>query len=117
MLRLAPTETATNATLEITFSGPGTLWLDNASLMPEDNVGVGGVMLSPQSKTLKPGVIRFGVKRALDDANLGEFEWKDTIGDPDRRKPFRAGAGCSRLGPGLEEIVQFCRSRSGRGNR
>src|SRR5207248_5296844 len=36
---LVPVETDTNATLTIEFNGPGTLWLDNASLMPEDNVG------------------------------------------------------------------------------
>ncbi len=107
--RLAPAETETNATLSITFTGPGTLWLDNASLMPEDNVGGWRRDVVAAVKDLKPGVIRFGGS-ALDDANLGEFEWKDTIGDPDRRKPFRAWGGLQPTGPGLEEIVQFCRS-------
>jgi alpha-L-arabinofuranosidase len=106
--RLVPSETETNATLSITFTGPGTLWLDNASLMPEDNVGGWRKDVVQAVKALKPGVIRFGGS-ALDDANLGEFEWKDTIGDPDKRKPFRAWGGLQPTGPGLEEIVQFCK--------
>jgi len=106
--RLAPAETETNATLSITFGGPGTLWLDNASLMPEDNVGGWRKDVVQAVKALKPGVIRFGGS-ALDDASLGEFEWKDTIGDPDKRKPFRAWGGLQPTGPGLEEIVQFCK--------
>src|SRR5262249_16461886 len=37
--RLVPAETESDATLTISFRGPGTLWLDNASLMPDDAVG------------------------------------------------------------------------------
>ncbi len=106
--RLAPAETATNATLRITFRGPGTLWLDDASLMPSDNVGGWRRDVVEAVKALKPGVIRFGGS-ALDDPNLGDFEWKNTVGDADKRKPFRAWGGLQPTGPGLEEIVQFCR--------
>jgi alpha-N-arabinofuranosidase len=98
----------TSATLSITFKGPGTLWLDNASLMPEKTVGGWRPDVVEAVKALKPGVIRFGGS-ALDDSNLGEFDWRDTIGDPDKRKPFRAWGGLQPTGPGLEEIVQFCR--------
>ena len=98
----------TNATLSITFRGPGTLWLDNASLMPEKTVDGWRPDVVEAVKALKPGIIRFGGS-ALDDSNLGEFDWRDTIGDPDKRKPFRAGSGLQPTGPGLEEIVQFCR--------
>jgi alpha-N-arabinofuranosidase len=106
--RLVPTATDSNVALSIQFTSPGTLWIDNASLMPEDNVGGWRRDVVAAVKALKPGVIRFGGS-ALDDANLGEFEWKDTIGDPDRRKPFRAWGGLQPTGPGLEEIVQFCK--------
>jgi alpha-N-arabinofuranosidase len=109
--RLVPTNTDPNAWLHVTIKNsgkPGTLWIDNVSLMPEDNVGGWRRDVVAAVKALKPGVIRFGGS-ALDDANLGEFEWKDTIGDPDRRKPFRAWGGLQPTGPGLEEIVQFCR--------
>lgn len=106
--RLVPKQSATNARLSVTFAGPGTLWIDNASLMPIDNVAGWRADVVAATKLLKPGIIRFGGS-ALDDVNLGEFEWKDTIGNVDRRKPFRAWGGLQPTGPGLEEIVQFCR--------
>jgi alpha-N-arabinofuranosidase len=107
-IRLTPKFNVTNATLSISFRGPGTLWLDNASLMPQDNQGGWRPDVVEAVRALKPGIIRFGGS-ALDDANLGEFDWRDSIGDPDRRKPFRAWGGLQPTGPGLEEIVQFCR--------
>jgi alpha-L-arabinofuranosidase len=106
--RLEMQGSETNATLSITFRGPGTLWLDNASLMPEKTVGGWRLDVVEAVRELKPGIIRFGGS-ALDDSNLGEFDWRDTIGDPDKRKPFRAWGGLQPTGPGLEEIVQFCR--------
>ncbi len=107
-VRLVPAETETNATLTISFRGPGTLWLDNASLMPDDAVSGWRADVVAAVKALNPGVIRFGGS-ALDEAGFGEFDWKSTIGDLDRRKPFRAWGGLQPTGPGLEEIVQFCR--------
>jgi alpha-N-arabinofuranosidase len=106
--RLEPAATDTNATLTITFRGPGALWLDDASLMPEANVGGWRPDVVAAVRALKPGIIRFGGS-ALDDPKLGEFEWRDGVGDPDHRKPFRAWGGLQPTGPGLEEIVQFCR--------
>ncbi|HEV3022064.1 MAG TPA: alpha-L-arabinofuranosidase C-terminal domain-containing protein, partial [Pirellulales bacterium] len=106
-IRLAPAHADSQATLSIEFQGPGTLWLDNASLMPDGTVGGWRRDVVDAVRALKPGVIRFGGS-ALDDLNLGDFEWKDTIGNPDRRKPFRAWGGLQPTGPGLEEIVQFC---------
>jgi alpha-N-arabinofuranosidase len=106
--RLVPTADDANTTLTIQFRGPGTLWLDNASLMPEANRGGWRPDVVEALRALKPGIIRFGGS-ALDDANLGEFDWRDTLGDPDHRKPFRAWGGLQPTGPGLEEIVQLCR--------
>ncbi len=105
--RLVPNATETNATLSISFRGPGTLWLDNASLMPEDTANGWRPDVVMAVKALKPSVIRFGGS-ALDEPGFGSFDWKDTIGDPDKRKPFRAWGGLQPTGPGLEEIVQFC---------
>jgi alpha-L-arabinofuranosidase len=106
--RLIPGETDTSATLTILFHGPATLWLDNASLMPENNVGGWRRDVVEAVRALRPGVIRFGGS-ALDEPSLGDFSWKDTIGDLDHRKPFRAWGGLQPTGPGLEEIVQLCR--------
>lgn len=106
-VRLVPTETDTGATLSLTFRGPGTLWLDNASLMPEATVGGWRPDVVEAVRALKPGIIRFGGS-ALDVTSMGDFSWKDTIGDPDHRRPFQAWGGLQPTGPGLEEIVQFC---------
>jgi alpha-L-arabinofuranosidase len=107
--RLVPDATGAVVTLDISFCGPGTLWLDNASLMPERTVGGWRPDVVEAIRALKPGVIRFGGS-ALDEPGYGDFEWRDTIGDPDRRKPFRAWGGLQPTGPGLEEIVQLCRA-------
>jgi alpha-N-arabinofuranosidase len=107
--KLVPADTATDATLSITFRGPGTLWIDNASLMPADTVGGWRPDVVEAVRALKPGVIRFGGS-ALDEPGYGEFDWRDTVGDPDRRRPFRAWGGLQQPGAGLEEIVQLCRS-------
>ena len=58
-------------------------------------------------RKLKPHVIRIGGS-VMDDPNLGDFQWSDTIGDPDLRKPFRAWGGLQPTGPGIEEFVQLC---------
>ena len=76
--------------------------------MPEDAIGGWRNDVVEAVRAMKPGVIRFGGS-ALEEDGPGDFEWRDTIGDPDRRKPFRAWGGLQPTGPGLEEIVQFCR--------
>jgi alpha-N-arabinofuranosidase len=104
---LTPSETVTDATLVISFHGPGTLWIDNVSLMPVKTVGGWRPDVVEAVKALKPGIIRFGGS-ALDDPNLGHFQWRETVGDVDKRVPFRAWGGIQPQGAGLEEIVQFC---------
>ena len=106
--RLVPSDTATDATLTISFRGAGTLWLDNASLMPDDAIDGWRPDVVEAVKALHPAVIRFGGS-ALDSEGYGGFDWKDMVGDPDKRKPFRAWGGLQPTGPGLAEIVQFCR--------
>jgi alpha-L-arabinofuranosidase len=106
--RLVPGATDAWATISIEFHGPGTLWLDSARLMPEDAIGGWRKDVVEAVRAMKPGVIRFGGS-AVDVTVAGDFEWRDTIGDPDRRKTLRAWGGLQPAGPGLEEIVQFCR--------
>ncbi len=107
--RLVPSERVLNATLSIEFPGPATLWMDNLSLTPEDSVGGWRRDVVEATRALKPGIIRFG-GTALEVKEYGDFEWKDTIGDPDARKPWRGWGGIQPLGAGLEEFVQFCRA-------
>jgi alpha-L-arabinofuranosidase len=104
--RLVPRERALRATLTIEFRGPGTLWLDNASLMPTNTVGGWRRDAFEAVRALRPGIIRFGGS-VVEEPGYGDFDWKKTIGDPDRRRPFRAWGGLQPTGPGLEEIVQF----------
>jgi alpha-N-arabinofuranosidase len=104
---LNPSETATDATLTIAFEGPGTLWLDNASLMPTDTVGGWRRDVVEALRALHPGIIRFGGS-ALEGGELGEVEWRDIIGEENQRKPFHAWGGLQPSGAGLEEIVQLC---------
>jgi alpha-L-arabinofuranosidase len=106
--RLLPAINDVDATLSISFRGPGTLWIDSVSLVSEDGVSGWRRDVVQAVREMKPGIIRFGGS-TLDDPNLGEFEWRDTIGDPARRRPFRAWGGLQPPGAGLEEIVQFCR--------
>lgn len=106
--RLVPKATDDRATIAIEFRGPGTLWLDSARLMPEDAVGGWRKDVVEAVRDMKPGVIRFGGS-AVDVTEAGNFEWRDTIGDADRRKTLRAWGGLQPAGAGLEEIVQFCR--------
>jgi alpha-N-arabinofuranosidase len=105
---LEPANSSDRATLTITFRGPGRLWIDAASLKPEDAVDGWRRDVVEAVRALKPAVIRFGGS-VLDDPNLGDFEWTDTVGDPARRKPFRAWGGLQPTGPGLEEFIRFCR--------
>ena len=106
--RLVPTVSASKAVFTIEFHGPGTLWLDNASLMPENAVLGWRADVVAAVKAMRPGIIRFGGS-ALEEDGYGDFEWSSTIGNPDRRRPFRAWGGLQPTGPGLEEFVQFCR--------
>ena len=53
--RLVPSQTDTNVTLTIEFRGPGTLWLDNASLMPVDAKGGWRADVVAAVKAMRPG--------------------------------------------------------------
>ena len=100
---LTPTQTDQNATFTISFRGPGTLWIDQVSLMPEDNVFGWRRDVALALQAMKPGIIRFG------GSTTEGFDWKDTIGDPARRTPFTTVWGGLEPGnAGLEEFVKLC---------
>lgn len=96
-----------NGTLTVEFQGPGTLWLDDVSLLPTHTVGGWRPDVVEALRDLRPGIIRLGGSVVEDT-----YEWKDTVGDPDRRRPFRAWGGLQPTGPGLEEILQLCQAVS-----
>jgi alpha-L-arabinofuranosidase len=100
---LTPVETDEHATLTISFRGPGSIWIDQVSLMPTDTVFGWRKDVAEALKALNPGIIRFG------GSTTEGFDWKDTIGDPTRRVPFTTVWGGLEPGnAGLEEFVNFC---------
>lgn len=103
---LVPGSTDPDCTFAITFEGPGTYWLDCASLMPDDSLGGWRRDVVKVLRELKPGAIRVGGS-VMDDANLGSFEWSETVGPVEKRIPFPAWGGLQPPGAGLEEVVQL----------
>lgn len=101
---LTPSATDDHATLTIEFRGPGTLWIDQVSLLPGDSVGGWRRDVAEALQALRPGIIRFG------GSTTEGFDWKATIGDPAQRVPFTTCWGGLEPGnAGLEEFVQLCR--------
>ena len=100
---LTPTESDAHATLTISFVGPGTIWIDQVSLMPTDNVFGWRRDVAEALKALKPGIIRFG------GSTIEGFEWTATIGDPDKRVPFTTCWGGLEPGnAGMDEFLRLC---------
>ncbi len=107
--KLAFPKDDTQATLSITFRGPGTLWLDNASLMPERH-----------RRRLAGRRRRGGAGAQAGDHSLrrqrpGRQQSRRVRLARHARRPGQAQAvsrwgGLQPTGPGLEEIVQFCRA-------
>jgi alpha-L-arabinofuranosidase len=101
---LKPAESDNQATLTISFRGPGALWIDQVSLMPVDTVYGWRRDVATALKSLRPGIIRFG------GITTEGFDWKATLGDPARRVPFTTFWGGLEPGnAGIEEFVQLCR--------
>jgi alpha-N-arabinofuranosidase len=100
---LTPTDTDANATLTISFRGPGTIWIDQVSLRPTDTVFGWRKDAALALKALKPGIIRFG------GSTIEGFEWTDTIGEPAKRVPFTTCWGGLEPGnAGLDEFLKLC---------
>jgi alpha-N-arabinofuranosidase len=94
-----------NATLNIEFEGPGTLWLDRIYMIDEDAVlGLWRRDVVAALKELTPGVIRFG------GSSLEVFEWDKCIGAWDTRAPYTTlpWRGLEPNFVGVEEFVQLC---------
>lgn len=100
---LIPAGSDDHATLTISFRGPGTVWIDQVSLMPADAVFGWRRDVAEALKALRPGIIRFG------GSTTEGFEWTATIGDPAKRVPFTTCWGGMEPGnAGLEEFVRLC---------
>ena len=91
---------------ELRVEGQGRVWADKLSLMPSDNVGGWRPDVVEAVKELHPAIIRWGGSVV----DPGQYRWKDSIGDRDRRTPF-ANKNWGRIDPndvGIDEFCQFC---------
>ena len=92
--------------LEITASGHGTFLIGTASLMPPDNVnGMRADTLALLRQLDSP------VYRWPGGNFVSGYDWKDGIGDPDRRPPRKnpAWTGIEHNDFGIDEFMLFCR--------
>ncbi|WBL23889.1 alpha-L-arabinofuranosidase C-terminal domain-containing protein [Zunongwangia sp. HRR-M8] len=98
-------ETSDNGSLEITFEGAGKLTLAAVSLMPSDNI-----------KGYRPEVIELmkqldaPIYRWPGGNFVSGYDWKDGIGDPDKRptKFERAWNGLEYNDVGVHEFMELC---------
>ncbi len=97
---------ATDAQLEITATGPGTLRIGAVSLMPADNVEGWRPEVITVLKSLRSGVYRWPGGNFV-----SAHDWRDAIGDPDQRPPIWDPV-WSALQPndvGTDEFMTLCR--------
>ncbi len=102
---LRATRDVQNASLNIEFEGPGSLWLDRIYMIDEDAVlGLWRRDVVAALKEMTPGVIRFG------GSSLEVFEWDQCIGSWGTRVPYTTipWRGLEPNFVGVEEFVQLC---------
>ena len=97
---------ANNARLEITALGSGTLHIGAVSLMPADNLQGWKPEVIAVLKSLRSGVYRWPGGNFV-----SAHDWRDAIGDPDKRPPIWDPV-WNALQPndiGTEEFMTLCR--------
>ena len=105
---LGSTATDSQARFAILFSGEGTVWVDQASLMPGDAVdGVRGDVLS-KVKALSPRFLRWPGGNVAQD-----YHWRWGVGPRDERPLWVNLSWKNELEPsdfGTDEFIQFARN-------
>jgi len=106
---LKPSQSAKNGRFTITFTGPGTLWVGTASLMPDDNISGFRKDVIEAFKAIHPPNIR-----GLGGNNISCYRWQDGIGDPDKRPPrfdkaFPDDDQWISNDAGTDEFIELCR--------
>jgi alpha-N-arabinofuranosidase len=100
--------TTARAVFEVEARGGGHVWLDQLSLMPEDNVDGWRRDVVEAMRELGPPVVRWGGSTV----DPGPYHWADAIGDRDRRPSFvnRVWGRRDTNDVGIEEFVRLCRA-------
>lgn len=105
-LRFHVNSASDNARVEITATGSGTFRVGAVSLMPVDNVEG----FRADTTTLIRGM-RSGFWRLPGGNFVSGYDWRNTIGDPDRRPPVfdPAWHAVQPNDVGLDELLTLCR--------
>jgi alpha-L-arabinofuranosidase len=82
--KLQPTGSSDRVGFVLRATGKGTVWADQLSLMPEDNLQGWRPDVIHAIKASKPALIRWGGSVV----DPGAYRWKNGIGERDRRHPF-----------------------------
>jgi len=106
---LKPSQSDKNGKFTVTFTGPGTLWVGTASLMPYDNASGFRKDVIEAFKAIHPPNIR-----GLGGNNISCYRWQDGIGDPDKRPPrfdkaFPDDDQWISNDVGTDEFIELCR--------
>ncbi len=104
-----PRKSDTNASLVMAFRGPGTVWVDQATLWPESSLAVGGFRpdLLNALKELQPPIIRWP-----GGCFAERYRWRDSIGPQSERTSFLnvVWGEMDDGGFGTDEFLRLCRS-------
>jgi alpha-L-arabinofuranosidase len=95
-----------NATLRITPKGSGKVWIGTISLMPSDNLeGFRSDVIALLRELNSP------VYRWPGGNFVSGYNWKDGLGDPDKRPPRKnpAWQGVEHNDVGIHEFMTFCK--------
>ncbi len=107
-VELKPMASSDSAELQIGVRGPGTIWLDQVSLMPESWRESGGCRpdLQQAIAELRPPVIRWP-----GGCFASAYRWKDGIGPQHKRQPYPLSIWDDRdvNSFGTDEFVAMCR--------
>lgn len=104
--RFKAARTSDDATLSIVLTSPGCLWIGCVSLMPADNIRGMRADTLELVKQIAPPITRWPGGNFVSGYN-----WRDGIGDRDRRPPRweRAWNDIEDNDFGLDEFLDFCR--------
>lgn len=101
---LEPDTDDDDAELSIRVASRGTVWVDQVTLVPDDNIKGWRRDVVDSVRALKPNCLRFGGSAVI------AYDWTKGIGDPDKRVPFPNWP-WGRMEPndvGIDEFLQFC---------
>jgi len=103
--RFTAPATTEKASLSLSLSQPGCLWVGCLSLMPADNIQGMRADVLPLIRQLNPPVMRWPGGNFVSG-----YQWRDGIGDRDRRPPRweRAWNDVEDNDFGLHEFMAFC---------